>query len=69
MVLLLDLGPPVVACATVSSSADDSRRQNVGSLADSEGNGQAENTGKRPFAGKLLEAATRVEPVMEVLQT
>ena len=47
----------------------ESRRQNVGSPADSEGNWRTANTRKCACAGKKLEAATGVEPVMEVLQT
>ena len=39
------------------------------SPADSEGNGRTANTKKCPCAGEKLEAATGVEPVMEVLQT
>jgi hypothetical protein len=44
-------------------------RQHVGSPAESEGNGRVANVRKRPYAGGMLEAATGVEPVMEVLQT
>ena len=65
--------PPSVALgsqhAQVSGRAAESRRQNVGSSADSEGNGRTTNTRKCPGAGKLLEAAIGVEPMMEVLQT
>jgi hypothetical protein len=46
-----------------------SRRQNVGSPADSEGDGRPALMGKCPFAGENLEAAIGVEPMMEVLQS
>ena len=55
---------------SMRSRAATSRRDNVDSPADSEVNGR---TGvhhrKAPCAGKLLEAAIGVEPMMEVLQT
>ena len=56
-------------CAGVPKRARASRRQNVGSLADSEGNGRGANNKKCPFAGEKLEAAIGVEPMMEVLQS
>ena len=67
--------PPVATsaaawrCWRVLAGDQESRRQNVGSPADSEGNGRTANTKKCPFAGEKLEAATGVEPVMEVLQS
>jgi hypothetical protein len=44
-------------------------RQNVGRIAESENECAGAHDKKAPDAGKLLEAATGVEPVMEVLQT
>ena len=66
--------PRVRPCRHVAGSLVGRRlvgkcRQNVGSLADSAGNGRTSNEQKNPFAGERLEAATGVEPVMEVLQT
>jgi hypothetical protein len=46
-----------------------SRRQNVGSPADSEVSRAGAYHRGSPDAGKSLEAATGVEPVMEVLQS
>ena len=57
------------AYSAACTGASDSGRQDVGSPADSVGIGCTTNTIKCPFAGEKLEAATGVEPVMEVLQT
>jgi hypothetical protein len=46
-----------------------SRRQNVGRIAESENRCATAHHRKSPDAGKLLEAASGVEPLMEVLQT
>ena len=57
------------AFVRVTPRAAESRRPNVGSFADSEVLCAGAHHRKSPDAGKLLEAATGVEPVMEVLQT
>jgi hypothetical protein len=53
----------------VLTAAAASRRQNVGRLAASDIQRTSAHDWESPYAGQLLEAATGVEPVMEVLQS
>ena len=56
-------------CRAMLSYIHRSRRQNVGSLAESEGHERASKARKCPCAGDKLEAAIGVEPMMDVLQS
>ena len=63
------MSPRLVGKTSAEGRRSAEGRLKVGSLADPERIGRIANAGKCPFTGEKLEAATGVEPVMEVLQT